>query len=190
MRVPVTNAQYARAVSEGACTPPQNRRWDNPQFALQPVTDVTWHQAQAYTRWVGGRLPTEAEWEKAARGTDGRKYPWGNDEPTPELCNYYGSGLGTWTDVGSYPKGASPYGVLDMAGNVYDWTADWYDKSYYKGSAPRNPTGPAEGTARTLRGGSWDDSGSYVRCAPRGGSYPDNDFDDFGFRVIFSSPGW
>ena len=114
MRVPVTNAQYACAVNEGACTPPANRRWDNPQFAQQPVANVSWQQAEDYALWVGGRLPTEAEWEKAARGTDGRKYPWGNNDTTSELCNNFGSGLGTWTNVGSYPKGASPYGVLDM----------------------------------------------------------------------------
>ena len=96
-----------------------NGRYDKPQFARQPVTDVDWDQANSYARWVGGRLPTEAEWEKACRGTDARIYPWGSQPPpSPELLNFADSGLGSVTDVGSYPDGASPYGLLDMAGNV------------------------------------------------------------------------
>lgn len=187
MRVPVTNAQYRRGVEAGACERPNNSRWDNPQFAQHPVTDITWFQAQEYAKWVGGRLPTEAEWEKAARGTDGREYPWGNDEPTPELCNYYGSGLGTWTDVGSYPKGASPYGVLDMAGNVWEWTSSQY--RYYPYDADDGREDTESDARRTLRGGSWGNFGLDVRCAARDGGFPVGSYGYSGFRVIFSSPG-
>ncbi|MCX6032173.1 MAG: SUMF1/EgtB/PvdO family nonheme iron enzyme [Chloroflexi bacterium] len=187
-RTEVTNAQYRRCVEAGGCKPPDdiNVRYRNPQFATQPVTGVTWFQARDYAAWAGGRLPTEAEWEKACRGTDGRTYPWGNQAPTGELLNFRETGLGTWSAVGSYPKGASPYGALDMAGNVWEWTADWLDDTYYADSPKENPTGPATGDFRVLRGGSLYYKADLVRCAKRDHYFPGNWFDSPGFRVVVS----
>jgi iron(II)-dependent oxidoreductase len=162
----VTNALYERFMR--ATSRQQPSFWTDSTFngPTQPVVGVTWHDADAYCRWAGKRLPTEAEWEKAARGTDGRKYPWG-DQWDPSRANSAESKLGKTTPVGSYPSGASPYGALDMAGNVWQWVADWYDASYYQRSPARNPTGPESGQDRVLRGGSWDDVPVYLRAANR-----------------------
>jgi formylglycine-generating enzyme required for sulfatase activity len=168
MRTEVTNAQYDRCVRAGVCTAPSNSVWRDVRFADHPVTDVSWDQASVYAQWVGGSLPTEAQWEKAARGTDLRAYPWGDQEPTVSLLNFEGSGIGGTSAVGSYPIGASPYGALDMAGNVWEWVADWYDGSYYSVSPVENPQGPATGSYRVLRGGSW--YGSASSCAPPSGT--------------------
>jgi len=164
-----------------------NRRYSDAQFADQPVTGVTWSQAQAYAAWVGGRLPTEAQWEKACRGTDGRTYPWGNQNPTPDLLNYRGTGLDTWSSVGSYPSGASPFGTLDMAGNAWEWTSSAY------ANYPYNPRDGREdlksGKSRVVRGGSFNLNAYYVRCAVRFDLSPDNGGGSIGFRVVVS-PGF
>jgi len=120
-QTPVTNSQYRRCIAAGGC---QGDLADYPDNDY-PATGVTWRQARDYCAWAGGRLPTEAEWEKAARGTDGRRYPWGNDEPTCALANYADCQAGLMP-VGRYPAGASPYGVLDLAGNVWEWVEDQY----------------------------------------------------------------
>lgn len=229
----VTNIKYRRCVDAGGCTAPntkalpasQNgvssmdsraqdtptlimaRGWDNTYYSNYPVINVTWEQADAYCRWTGGRLPTEAEWEKAARGTDGRVFPWGTEEPytvyrsiedgsiipesTPVVIvpvqtqrkhravinsieayvaylqlNFL-SRFEAPQEVGSYPDGISPYGALDMAGNVWEYVSDWYDKTFYANSPLKNPTGPETGTLHIVRGGSWWSDNSTIHTYDR-----------------------
>jgi len=156
-----------------------------------PVVQVSWTDAAAYCAWAGAALPTEAQWEKAARGTDGRLYPWGNEFDGTRV-NYgdsvYGGdsidGFRFTAPVGSYPQGASPYGALDMAGNVWEWTADRYGAGYYASSPQRNPAGPERGGSRVLRGGSWNHESSGMRSAYRLEAPGTTLVDNFGFRCV------
>ncbi|BDD12560.1 hypothetical protein FUAX_49920 (plasmid) [Fulvitalea axinellae] len=166
----VTYRRYNKCVAEGVCTPLFEGAACNagmPWNSNHPVNCVDYAQAAAFCEWDGGkRLPTEAEWEKAARGTDGRKFPWGNQSPNCDLAVMNrkkkgdkgmgpGCGAGTTQPVGSRPKGASPYGAMDMAGNLFEWTADWFDPAYFKNSPKKNPKGPKTGHHKTLKGSSW-----------------------------------
>jgi formylglycine-generating enzyme required for sulfatase activity len=178
-RTEITNDMYAVCVRAAACPPPQQTRsishssyFGNTAFANFPVLFVSWTQAQGYCAWAGRRLPTEAEWEKAARGTDGRLYPWGNQAPDPARLNFGPSGVGDTVAVGSFPSNASPYGALDMAGNAWEWVADFYSPTYYAVSPAANPPGPDKtgcqgGDCRVLRGGAWDSSAQDVTVASR-----------------------
>jgi formylglycine-generating enzyme required for sulfatase activity len=163
-RTEVTQDQYAACVSDGACDSP-SCAWDCDQTEL-PATCLTFEQAKTYCEWAGRRLPTEAEWEKAARGEDGGKYPWGSDEPDCGLVNMAGCGDETMP-VGSLPDGASPYGALDMAGNVVEMVADWYDPEYYAESPSENPTGPATGVRYVGRGGGCRSEADWQRTSKR-----------------------
>jgi formylglycine-generating enzyme required for sulfatase activity len=176
----VTNAMYQRCVEVGRCTEPQHSaRYGSAHYAKHPVVGVTWQQAQEYCAWVGRRLPTEAEWEKAARGTDGRPFPWGNTAPNSDFLNFNRE-VGDTTEVGQYPVGASPYGALDMAGNTWEWVADRYSQTYYAQAPAKNPPGPATGNTRVLRGGAWGVDARAVRVANRFWAFPGrNDLDGF-----------
>jgi eukaryotic-like serine/threonine-protein kinase len=171
----VTNAMYQACVDAGACTPPDQTKssthadyFGNPDFDAYPVIFINWNQAVSYCHWRKARLPTEAEWEKAARGPDGRLYPWG-EEVDCTRANYGGASgcLGDTAMVGSYPDGASPYGLLDMSGNVWEWVNDWYLDIYYQDAPFKYPKGPSSGERRIARGGSWNTPASLMRGANR-----------------------
>jgi formylglycine-generating enzyme required for sulfatase activity len=156
-------------------------------FEDHPVTEVTWFGAQAYCEWAGRRLPTEAEWEKAARGADGRLYPWGNSMPDCGKAQYGDCG-GRTVPVGSRPAGASPYGVLDMAGNVWEWVADWYEPAYYGSSPAQNPQGPDSGERKAFRGGSWGYPPTFLRTSDRARNRPSYAGFNVGFRCAATVP--
>jgi len=167
----VTNAMYAKCVSASTCEKPISARpyadpYSNSLFYNHPVVYVNWYMADTYCKWAGRQLPTEAQWEKAARGTDGRIYPWGNNAPTTKLLNF-GNNIGDTTEVGKYPNGASIYGALDMEGNVTQWVADWYSDTYYQNSPVSNPLGPDSGQYRVSRGGSCNSGQYYIGSAIR-----------------------
>jgi formylglycine-generating enzyme required for sulfatase activity len=157
-------------------------------YEEHPAIEVSWYGAAAYCQWAGVRLPTEAEWEKAACGTEGNIYPWG-DSWNSGLANASGAGDGYsgTSPAGSFPGGASPYGALDMAGNVWEWVADWYGGNYYQSSPNENPTGPESGRYRILRGGSWHVNPNYLRAANRHFHFPYTSHFVIGFRCAMSA---
>lgn len=188
-QVEVTNSMYEKCVSAGACEPPVVRL--NPYYGKwayrdYPVVYVNWYMAETYCKWAGRRLPTEAEWEKAARGADSRKYPWGNDDPTPRLANYADALIGSPLSAYRYPLGASPYGALNMAGNVREWVADWYDPNYYEYSPAQDPQGPAAGTEKVLRGSAYDADKNEITTYHRLRHEPDSAGLSRGFRCAQS----
>jgi formylglycine-generating enzyme required for sulfatase activity/serine/threonine protein kinase len=194
----VTFDQYDRFCEETNREKPSDRGWGR---GKRPVINVSWDDANDYCEWLSRKtglefkLPSEAQWEKAARGSDGRQYPWGNHNPYYQgkwYANYVAhdslekmgeDGFEYTAPIGSYPHGASPYGLLDMAGNVWEWCADWYDSEYYKNSPPRNPEGPSKGSDRVVRGGGWDFGAVDVRCAGRDGDTPSDRGLSQGFRL-------
>ncbi|MBN2548496.1 MAG: SUMF1/EgtB/PvdO family nonheme iron enzyme [Anaerolineales bacterium] len=199
----VTNAMYDLCVKTGVCTLPSKLTsysrasyYGDPEYDHYPVIHVTWDQAVTYCQWRGGRLPTEAEWEKAARGSDGRRFPWGNqfEDIRGNFCDRncalawanpeFDDGYEDTSPVGAYPLGASPYGLLDMAGNVWEWVADWYLDTYYQVSPMNNPLGPAYGVERVLRGGGWSYSAYYLHASFRGRNSPANAATYAGLRCV------
>ncbi len=196
----VTNGRYHRFVTATKHRIPEHPHnpsrtlWKGDQIteavAERPVVNVDWHDADAYCRWAGKRLPTEAEWEKAARGGDDRRFPWGNVEPTAKHLNYNQQWIGekTLMPVGSYEAGRSPYGAYDMAGNVWEYVADWYDERYYENSPAKNPKGPDTGTTKVLRSSSWAVETPLVRIFTRVKSDPLVRNESTGFRCAMDAP--
>jgi formylglycine-generating enzyme required for sulfatase activity len=178
----VINGQYHQCIKDGTCSGDLSSYPENDY----PAVYISWYEANDYCEWAGGRLPTEAEWEKAARGDDGRTYPWGEENPNCSLANFYVC-AGAPMPVGSFPNGVSPYGVLDMSGNVWEWVADWYDVDYYQTSSAQNPTGPANGENRVIRGGYWILDGWYLRVTDRIGVSPGESLLPRGFRCVISA---
>ncbi len=193
----VSNAQYARCVAAGVCSeqlyPGSNSGRDyygNPDYNNYPVINVTWEHAQTYCEWVGGNLPTEAQWEKASRGTDGRSYPWGEESPTCQLANFNVGNdnicVGDTNIVTAHESGASPYGALNLAGNVWEWVYDWYGP--YKEGETRNPLELSTGFTKVFRGGSWEDNNGDIRSANRSDVSPSNVDGRIGFRCVVQHP--
>ena len=180
----VTRDQYALFIKATGAAEPYH--WKSDLFVRPgaPVIGVTYDDAVAYCRWVGGRLPTEAEWEYAARGTDGRRYPWGDAEPDKSLAVYHlDVGFGGTRPVAEKKAGASPFGLLDMAGNAFEWCADWYSTGYYASAPAVDPKGPPTGKLRVIRGGAWISLPDACRCAARNSFRPEASSVLIGFRV-------
>jgi formylglycine-generating enzyme required for sulfatase activity len=186
----VTNEMYQKCVEAetGECTNPGTlTHYVDPAYAQHPVVFVSWQQAADYCSYAGRRLPTEAEWEKAARGEDAHVYPWGNQpKPNKNLLNSYLTSIEDTTVVGSYPRGASPYAAFDMAGNVLEWVNDWFDKTYYSSSPSMDPAGPSTGDTRVLRGGSWASDLYGVTSYHRTSRNPESVSGTTGFRCALS----
>jgi formylglycine-generating enzyme required for sulfatase activity len=186
----ITNQQYALCVNAGKCAPPNaenNPGYGDDRFINFPVTGVNFEQAASYCSFVHGRLPSEAEWEKAARGPDGNLFPWGNEGPNCDLLNYKFCNPGT-TEVNDYPNGVSYYGAFDMSGNAREWVADWYSPTYYNESPAEDPLGPLVGEKRSVRGSSYRDSADPSLSAHRFSLLPDESLPDLGFRCVVESP--
>lgn len=177
----VTRGDYKKCIDASQCNTP-SCDWDPVALADHPVTCVSWDDAKAYCTWAGKRLPTEAEWEKACRGDTGRVYPWG--QSFQDNCSFANANLCSYDTkvVATHPTGASPYGVLDMSGNVAEWTADFYDAAYYATSPAKDPPGPASGGVRVHRGGSWNSAVTVFRCSARTAALPSSATDEIGFR--------
>ncbi|MBN2695537.1 formylglycine-generating enzyme family protein [bacterium] len=193
----VTVSQFEACVTAGNCSSGNYSVYDSnscnynrSEFGNHPMNCVNWNGAVEYCQWKGKRLPTEAEWEYAARGNDGRVYPWGDQAVT---CNYAvmdegGDGCGedrTW-EVGSKQAGKSPFGLYDMSGNVYEWVNDWYLETYDSSSPTNNPQGPSSGEDKVLRGGGWRSSNNYLRSSYRYSLTPSNTYNSYGFRCAKS----
>jgi iron(II)-dependent oxidoreductase len=193
-RFEVSNVEYLRFVLGTGADWPKFWR-ENPfpeKAALHPVINVSWYEADAFCRWAGKRLPTEAEWEKAARGVDGRIFPWGNEPAGWIKSNiaHPGSKRGfkypPLANINRYDKGVSPYGVYQMAGNVSEWVSDWFDPEYYRHGHDKNPQGPTAGELKVFRGGSWNEDPEVARSAGRNGGPPDRESYLTGFRCAKS----
>ena len=197
----VTNAQFALCVTDGACAEPTYKHsatrqnyYSDPDYADFPRVAVSWFEARDYCQWVGGRLPTEAEWVRAARGDDNRVFPWGNEDPDCSKANLLDEStgklcVGDTSPVGSYPEGASPFGVMDLAGNVWEWTADWYYQNYYAISPAVNPQGPEQGSAKVVHGGGFDYGWKVSRIAYTTDHDPREHKIGFGFRCVMDGNG-
>ena len=188
----VTNQQYAFCVKSGQCTTPDLK--DNIAYTdftrlNDPVSGVNYDQAAAYCSFMHGQLPTEAEWEKTARGPDGNIFPWGNNSPGCDLLNFNNC-VGKTTSVIKYPQGASYYSALDMEGNTFEWVADWYDFSYYKTGASDNPIGPDKGTQRSVRSTGYKANADQVPASTRFYANPTDHRRDLGFRCVVEDPTW
>ena len=199
----VTMSLYRKFLESGKHDSPP--RWDDEAATTvgdRPAVGMKWSDAAAYCEWAGKRLPTEAEWEKAARGTDGRRYPWGHMQPFVDIANY---NRGVWVNEtvtlvpvtsglegmsvrhGLKTAGKSPYGLAHMAGNAAEWVADWYDREYYQQSPEKNPTGPANGEKRVIRGGSWADFPPALRVTARFSAEPEFEDRTIGFRCAMAA---
>ncbi len=186
----VTNQQYAACVAAGKCSKPSMEkdepyRYGRAQYANYPVVGVNWYQAVEYCEWIDARLPSEAEWEKAARGVEGMPFPWGDDEPACDLLNFNNClDPSEPADVRSYNNGTSPFEAMDMSGNVYEWVGDWYQEDYYLTSPPENPTGPIEGEKKVFRGGGYKTIPEEILPWLRSSIEPEKHSEQLGFRCV------